>query len=108
MRVDQVEDLRVQEVVAVEHQFRKQPVILTVERRVSQIAADIGLDGERQEVVGLRVQVEVGVTGCPEATWLEPILSLVGVTCKEESAGLMQTVECCSRSRDARDGNIVV
>ena len=89
MRVGQVENLRVQEVVAVEHQFRQQPVVLTVKRGVGQITADVGLDGERQEVVGLGVQVEVGVTSCREATRLEPVLSLVGVTCKEQSAGSM-------------------
>lgn len=89
MRVGQVEDLRVQEVVAVEHHFRQQPVMFTVKRRVGQITTDVGLDGERQEVVGLGVQVEVGVTSCREATWLESVLSLVGVTCKEQSAGLM-------------------
>ena len=105
VRVGQVEDLRVQEVVAVEHQLGKQPVVLTVERRVSQIAADVGLDGERQEVVGLRVQVEVGVTRCAEAARLEPVVSLVGVACKEQSAGLVQTVEACSR--DVRDRNVV-
>ena len=97
MRVGQVEDLRVQEVVAVEQQFRKQPVILTVQRGVGQITAHVGLDGERQEVVGRRVQVEVGVARCREATRLEPVVSLVGVTCEEESAGRMQTVEGCSR-----------
>ena len=105
VRVGQVEDLRVQEVVAVEHQLGKQPVSLTIERRVSQIAADVVLDGDLQKIISLRVQVEVGVTRCAEAAWLEPVVGLVGVTCKEQSAGLMQTVEGCSR--DVRDGNVV-
>ncbi len=68
MRVRQVKNLPVQKVVAIEHHFRKEPVILTIKRRINKIAADVCLDGERQEIVGLWVQVEVGITSCPEAT----------------------------------------
>ena len=83
VRIRQMEYLRVQEIVAVEQQFRKQPVVLAVLGVLGQSAADVGLDGERQEVVGRWMLVEVGVTGCGEATRLEPVVGLVGVACEE-------------------------
>ena len=105
VRVGQVEDLRVQKVVAVEHEFGEEPVGRAVEGGVGQVTADVGLDGEREEVVGLRVLVEVGVAGRGEAARLEPVAGLVRVAGEEQSAGLVQIVEGCSG--DVGDGDVV-
>ena len=88
----QMEDLRMQKVIAIEHHLGEKPVILIVKWGISEIGSDIGLDGKGQEVTGPRVEVKVGITGCSITTGLELVASLIRMTCKEKPARFVQAV----------------
>ena len=76
MADNEVKHLGVEEVVDIEHHLGEQPVGLLIERSVNQVRANVGLDGQGQEVLGLGVDIEVGRA---ESTIASRLKSSLGV-----------------------------
>jgi len=59
----EVEHLGMKEVVDVEHHLGQEPILCRVEGCVDEITSHVRLDGQRQEVFALGVDVEVSTAG---------------------------------------------
>lgn len=76
---DQVEHLRMEEIVHVEDHLGEQPIVRLVKRGVDEVAPGVGPDSQGQEIPGLRVDEEVGRGGRAVALRLHCRLLQVGL-----------------------------